>query len=80
MEMTYGPRYNIAYISFRNKAEHQVQSLKISEEVILDISSDGEIYGIELLNANRQLKAQSGLTLKYINEATGEKSELKLTS
>jgi len=80
MEMTYDPRYNIAYISFRNKAEHQVQSLKISEEVILDISSDGEIYGIELLNANEQLKAQSGLTLKYINEATGEKSELKLAS
>ena len=45
--MTYGPRYNIAYISFRNKAENEMQSLKISEEVILDISVDGEIYGIE---------------------------------
>ncbi len=80
MEIRHDPRYNIAYISFRNKAEHQVQSLKISETVILDISSGGEIYGIELLNANEQLKAQSGLTLKYLNEATGEKSELKLAS
>ena len=80
MQLTYDPRYNIAYISFRNKAENQVQSLKISEEIILDISADGEIYGIELLNANEQLKAQSGLTLTYSNEATGEKSELKLAS
>jgi uncharacterized protein YuzE len=80
MTMTFDPRYNVAYISFRNKAENHVQSLKISEEVILDISSDGEIYGIELLNANEQLKNPDGLTLTFSNEATGEKSELKLAS
>ena len=80
MNLTYDPRYNISYISFRDKAESEVQSLKISEEIILDIAANGEIYGIELLNANEQLKAQSGLTLTYNNEATGEKSELKLAS
>ena len=80
MEIRHDPRYNIAYISLRDKAESEVQSLKISEEIILDISANGEIYGIELLNANEQLKAQSGLTLTYNNEATGETSELKLTS
>jgi uncharacterized protein YuzE len=80
MNLTYDPRYNIAYISFRNKAESEVQSLKISEELILDIAANGEIYGIELLNANEQLKTQSGLTLTYNNEATGETSELKLAS
>jgi uncharacterized protein YuzE len=80
MNLTYDPRYNIAYISFREKAENEVQSLKISEELILDIAANGEIYGIELLNANEQLKTQSGLTLTYNNEATGETSELKLAS
>ncbi len=80
MNLTYDPIYNIAYISFRDKAETDVQPLKISEEITLDIAANREIYGIELLNANEQLKAQSGLTLTYNNEATGEKTELKLTS
>ena len=80
MNLTYDPRYNIAYLSFRNETEKEVKSLKISETIILDIAADGKIYGIELLNANEQLKTQSGLTLTYKNEATGETTELKLAS
>ena len=80
MQLSFDPRYNIAYISFRDRAEKEVQSLKISDELVVDISPDGEIYGIELLNANEQLKAKSGLLLKFNNEATGETSELKLAS
>jgi hypothetical protein len=37
------------------------------------------IYGIELLNANEQLRGGDAGTLLLINEATGERTELPLT-
>lgn len=79
--MTYDPLHNVAYIRFKAKSGQNVQSLKITDAVIIDIASDGEIYGIELLNANEQLqKTQDGLILTYTNQHTDEKSEMKLAS
>ncbi|MBW8048751.1 MAG: DUF2283 domain-containing protein [Cytophagales bacterium] len=78
MKLTYDPRYNIAYIYFKEK-KTEVESIKISDEVIIDIDTDGSIYGIELLNANKQL-LQNGDRGKVLfeNEATGEKKELSI--
>jgi uncharacterized protein YuzE len=33
-----------------------VESIKISDELIIDMTPDGMVYGIELLNANEQLQ------------------------
>lgn len=77
MKFTYDPRYNIAYIRFREKSG-EVETLRISEELLVDIAPDGKIYGIELLNANEQLKRDDGLGLVVINEATGERAVLPL--
>ena len=55
MKLTYDPRYNIAYIQLRDKPQ-TVDSIKISEELVIDIGPDGTVYGIELLNAKKQLK------------------------
>lgn len=48
MKFTYDPRYNIAYMRFREKG-HEVESIRISDELIVDLAPNGSLYGIELL-------------------------------
>jgi len=79
MRLTYDPRFNIAYIRFRQKST-EVQSIKISEELTVDMAPDGTIYGIELLNANEQMQRDEMGNLLLINEATGEQVEVPLTA
>ena len=55
MKFAYDTRYNIAYIRFHEKS-NEVESIKISDELVIDMAPDGTIYGIELLNANAQIK------------------------
>lgn len=60
MLVTYNPALNIGYIQLRealDEGEH-VDTICISEELNIDIAPDGRIFGIELLNANEQLKSQ----------------------
>jgi uncharacterized protein YuzE len=71
MRLTYDPRFNIAYIRFRQKSTG-IQSIKVSEELTVDMAPDGTIYGIELLNANEQLQRDEMGAFTLINEATGE--------
>lgn len=40
----------------RKKA--QVDTIRVSDEMNVDIAPDGTVYGIELLNANAQLEAE----------------------
>ncbi len=77
MRFTYDPRYNIAYIRFR---EHpaEVESIRVSDELVIDIAPDGTVYGIELLNANEQLGRETEGLLVIVNEATGEEAKLSL--
>ena len=77
MKFSYDPRYNIAYLRFSLKKK-DVQTLHISNEINIDIAPNGDIYGIELLNANRQLQQEDKGTLVVINEATGQQEELSL--
>lgn len=78
MRLAYEPRFNIAYILFRQKST-EVQSVKISDEMVVDMAPDGTIYGIELLNANEQLQRDEMGNLLLINEATGQQVEVPLT-
>ena len=75
MKITYDSRYNIAYLQLREKPE-TVESIKISEELIVDIATDGTVYGIELLNAKKQLQDKKFPDFLFVNEATGEKKEM----
>ena len=77
MRLTYDPRYNVAYIRFREKRS-DVETIRLSDEVVVDMAPDGTIYGIELLNANEQLRRQDIGELVVVNEATGERVELPL--
>ncbi|MGO9311319.1 MAG: DUF2283 domain-containing protein [Syntrophobacteraceae bacterium] len=78
MRFSYDPRYNIAYIRFQPKSSG-VESVKVSDELIVDMAPDGTIYGIELLNANAQLQRGDMGKLLVANEATGEQIEVPLS-
>lgn len=70
MKLTYDPRYNIAYIRLHEKLV-EVETIKVSDELNVDVTPDGTIYGIELLNANEQLRKEDEGKILVINE--GEK-------
>jgi uncharacterized protein YuzE len=75
MDIKYDPRYNVAYIRLRRKAAG-VKTLQISDEMNIDLSPDGKIYGIELLNAREQLI--KGKKISFRDESTGKARELQL--
>jgi uncharacterized protein YuzE len=75
MKVTYDPKYNISYIKLAESSE-KVETIKISDEVNIDLSPDGKIYGIELLNANELMK-QNG-ELVFLNEGTGEETKIAI--
>jgi uncharacterized protein YuzE len=77
MTFRYDLRYNIAYIRFHEK-HAEVESIRISDELVVDIAPDGTVDSIELLNANEQLQRENIGKLLIINGATGEQVELPL--
>ncbi|MCK4244461.1 MAG: DUF2283 domain-containing protein [Candidatus Omnitrophica bacterium] len=77
MRLTYDPRHNIAYIRFQEKRA-EVEAIRVSDELTVDMAPDGTVYGIELLNANEQLRSEDMGGLVVINEATGERAVLPL--
>ena len=76
MKLSYDPRYNIAYLQFHEKAA-QVEAVKLSDSLVVDIGPDGTVYGIEFLNANEQLEQDLGKFF-FVNEATGQTVEVPL--
>ncbi len=42
MRLTYDPRHNIAYIRF-GKKQGEVETIKVSEELCIDLSPDGKV-------------------------------------
>lgn len=77
MRFVYDPRYNVAYIRFQKK-QTGVEPIKVSDELIVDVAPDGTIYGIEMLNANAQLKREDEGRFLVINEASGKCTEIPL--
>jgi len=77
MRITYDPRYNIAYIRLQEKLT-EVETIRISDELNVDLAPDGKVYGIELLNAKVQLFTEDKGKLVVINEALGGVQEINL--
>ena len=77
MKFSYDPRQNIAYIQFQSKSS-EIESVKISDELIVDLATDGTVYGIELLNANEQLGRGKKGSVLIVNEATGQEVEVPI--
>jgi uncharacterized protein YuzE len=77
MRFSYDPRYNVAYIRFQKKTS-EVESVRISDELVVDMSPDGTVYGIELLNANIQLGRDESGKFWIVNEATGQEIDVPM--
>lgn len=69
MRLSYDPKYNIAYIKLKEE-DTDVETIRISDELNIDISPDGKVYGIELLNANEQLEIVKTEGLVVVNDST----------
>jgi uncharacterized protein YuzE len=52
MRLSYDPAHNIAYLRFHEKTG-PVTTLRLTDDVNVDIAPNGTVYGIELLNAPR---------------------------
>ena len=77
MKLTYDPRRNIGYLRFHEKTA-EVETIQLSDALNVDIAPDGTICGIELLNANEQLRGDNGGHLVVVNEAAGKTDEIAL--
>ncbi len=79
MRLSYDPKHNIAYIRLHEKPA-QVETIHVSDELLVDLAPDGTIYGLELLNANEQFRREDAGKLIVINESTGKTvAEVPLT-
>jgi len=77
MKLTYDPRANIAYLRLREKTG-EVETIRVSDELNVDLAPDGTIYGIELLNANAQLRTTDDGRMVIVNQADGEEHAIPL--
>lgn len=77
MKLTYDSRYNIAYLKLLEKSA-EVETIKISDQLNIDMAPNGKIFGIELLNANEQLLGDDGM-LDVIDEAQGNHKQIALS-
>jgi len=77
VKLTYDLRYNVAYIHLKEKTA-EVETIRISEELNVDLAPDGTVYGIELLNANEQLVPGADGKLVVVNEERGQTTEIAL--
>ena len=71
MKLSFYPRYSIAYIRLK-EGPTQVETIQVSDERNIDLTPDGKMHGIELLNANQQLSQLAGGRFVVENEATGK--------
>ncbi|MEI8207366.1 MAG: DUF2283 domain-containing protein [Kiritimatiellales bacterium] len=74
MKLTYDPARNIAYLRLHEK-KGPVDTIRVSDELNVDMAPDGTVYGIELLNANEQLQTEADGSLVMINKPAAKRKE-----
>ncbi len=62
MKIKYDPEVDAAYISFK-KGPTQVTTIRLSEEIAIDLGAHEELVGIEILDASEQLGFEKGKPL-----------------
>lgn len=77
MHITYDPEHNVGYIRLKPAEGKVAQTVTLSEDVNIDMAADGTVYGIELLNANEQIKGM-GSAIVFENQQSHQTQELPL--
>ena len=73
MRLTYDPKHNIAYLELRETTE-PVETIRISDDLNIDLTPNGTVHGIEFLDANTQLKSTDGGHLVLVNASGTERT------
>ena len=76
MRLTYDPKAKVACIRLREKAG-DVETIGISDDLLIDISSDDLVFWIELLNANERLTQDDGKFV-FVDPRSGGEKTLKV--
>jgi uncharacterized protein YuzE len=77
MIFTWDPKLSVAYMQFGDDSGQVADSHKITDDIVIDVDSNGKVFGIELLNANEQLKKRDG-KFQFVNSLTKEQCEVLL--
>jgi uncharacterized protein YuzE len=77
MKLTYDPRYNIAYLQLQDKTA-QVETVRVGEDLNIDLAPDGTVSGIEFLNTREQLFTRDQGKFILSDEARGKLQEVSL--
>lgn len=64
MEIRYNPKADLVYIRL-DERKQEVINRRSTEDVVLDIGADGQIIGIEILDASKHLNLADLLPVKY---------------
>ena len=78
MKITYDPQRNVAYIRLRERRA-EVETLRISDTLNIDLAPDGTVYGFDLPNANEQVAPGADGKLVLVDEARGKTHEVALS-
>jgi uncharacterized protein YuzE len=78
MKLTYDRKRKFAYLRLRPQGI-EVETIRVSDELNVDIAPDGSVYGIELLNANEQLRAGDDGKLVLVDSTDGRQIAMPLT-
>ena len=76
MQLSYDPHRNIAYLRLREPNGIEVETIRLSDELAVDLAPDGSVYGIEFLDANAQLCRDGGG--RFVLDLAGERLEVPL--
>jgi uncharacterized protein YuzE len=77
MKLTFDRAHNFAYLRLRPRGA-EVETVRVSDEMNVDLAPDGSVYGIELLNANEQLRAADNGKLILVDGTDGREVEFSL--
>jgi len=78
VQLTYDPRRKTAHLRLREIAGVQVEAVRLNDEVKIDLSPDGTVYGMELLKAKAELRACDHRRFVLVDEVAGSRIEAPL--
>ncbi len=55
MKISYDPKYDVLYLKFTE--ENVVDTIEVNKGVLIDYGKNGEMVGIEIINASGLIKA-----------------------
>jgi uncharacterized protein YuzE len=73
--LTYDLDHDVAYVRLGTPGS-PVTTVRVGDDVNVDLGPDGTVYGVELLHATAQLRGGDGGLLVVVDEALGERRTL----